>query len=153
MCFLNSKYYVVRMSWQRSTCLHPKDGGIYHVSLSKLWQPRPVSEYLTLFCRHIWVKLGFVNSGSISLSVLLVPCIPRLFHLLSENKEKTCTPYSAREFLPFSSPLVLRRWNFKISSWISGTESKSPVRSFCVHRTHLMWLIPHSHYVSSNPKH
>lgn len=51
-----------------------------------------MSEYLTLFCRHIWVKLGFVNSGSISLSVLLVPCIPRLFHLRSKNKEKTCSP-------------------------------------------------------------
>lgn len=50
-------------------------------------------ESLTLFCRHIWVKLGFVNSGSISLGVLLVPCIPRLFHLLSENKEKTCSPF------------------------------------------------------------
>lgn len=31
---------------------------------------------------HIWVKLSFVNSNSISLSVFLVSCIPSVFHLL-----------------------------------------------------------------------
>lgn len=55
-----------------------------------------MSEYLTLFCRHIWVKLGFVNSGSISLGVLLVPCIPRLFHLHSENKRKDLLTFVPR---------------------------------------------------------
>lgn len=86
----NFHYFVFHTSAQLQSCsgihpmqywLIPKGGSTCHyMSLSAF--PLLSQGLSDPSLRHIWVKLSFLNSNSISLSVFLVSCIPLVFHLL-----------------------------------------------------------------------